>query len=107
MRQVKRYRISNKDLQERFGIREFDFYYNTKLLRWAGYLARMPMTRMPRKLLTSWVRNARPRGAPQMTFGRTLNKALKSAGLPTQFSRCTKLAEDRVKWRKLISKQNV
>jgi hypothetical protein len=34
-----------------------------------------------------------------MTFGRTLNKALKSAGLPTQFSKWTKSAQDRINWR--------
>ena len=47
------------------------------------------------------VRNARPRGAPQMTFGRTLNKALKSADLPTEFSKWTRKAQDRAEWRKL------
>ena len=101
MRQVRRHRISNEDLQKRLGIKAFDFYYNTRMLRWAGHLARMPMTRMPRRLLTSWVRNARPRGAPQMTFGRTLNKALKSADLPTEFSKWTRKAQDRAMWRKL------
>ena len=62
------------------------------------------MTRMPRRLLTtqcSWVRNARPRGAPQMTFGRTLNKALKSADLPTEFYKWTRKAQDRAMWRKI------
>jgi hypothetical protein len=45
----------------------------------------MPMNRMPRKLLTGWVEHARPVGCPQMTWGRALNKALKSYDLPTNF----------------------
>ena len=44
-----------------------------------------PLDRMPRKLLTGWVEHARPVGCPQMTWGRTLKKALKSNDLPTDF----------------------
>ena len=33
--------------------------------------------------------------------GRTLNKALKSADLPTEFSKWTRKAQDRAMWRKL------
>ncbi len=45
----------------------------------------MPMDRMPRKLLTGWVEHARPVGCPKMTWGHTLNKALKSYNIPTDF----------------------
>ena len=80
----------------------FDAYYNARLLRWAGHVARMPMDRMPRRLLTGWVKNRRLVGAPQMTFGRTLNKALRAKGLPTTFAGARgwqRLAQDRVTWR--------
>jgi hypothetical protein len=46
------HRITSKSLFERLGVGSFDSYYNRRLLRWAGHVERMPMDRMPRKLLT-------------------------------------------------------
>ncbi len=85
MAHTMKHRITSRSLFERLGVGTFDSYYNRRLLRWAGHVARMPMDRMPRKLLTGWVEHARPVGCPQMTWGRTLNKALKSYDLPTNF----------------------
>jgi hypothetical protein len=105
MRHVIRHHISDSDLRDRVGLEPLDHYYNTRLLRWAGHVARMPMTRTPRKLLTGWVKHKRPRGAPSMTFGRTLNKALKAAKIPsTQTATWMRLAQDRNEWRKLTHK---
>jgi len=56
---------------------DLDSYYHKRILRWAGHVARMPMTRAPRQLLTGWVAHPRPNGCPEMTWGRTLKKALK------------------------------
>jgi hypothetical protein len=80
-----KHRITSKSLFERLGVGSFDSSYNRHLLRWSGHFARMPIDRMPRKLLTGWVDHARPVGCPQRTWGRTLNKALKSYDLPTDF----------------------
>ncbi len=85
MARTMKHRITFKSFLERFGIGSFGSYYNRRLLRWAGHVARMPMDRMPGKLLTGWVEHARPAGFPQMTWGRTFNKALKSYGLPSNF----------------------
>jgi hypothetical protein len=85
MAHTMKHRITSKSLLERLGVGSFDSYYNRRLLRWAGHAARMPMGRMPRKLLTGWVEHARPVGCPQMTWGRTLNKALKSYDIPADF----------------------
>ena len=43
------------------------------------------LTRAPRQLLTGWVAHSRPNGCPEMTWGRTLKKALKCKGLPVNF----------------------
>ena len=68
-------------------------------LRWAGHVSRMPLSRLPPTLLTSWVASCRPLGCPQMTWGRTLKKALSSKGLPTDFTAWSQLAADRNAWR--------
>ena len=97
-----RHRISSAELYKRLRLQPFDYFYNSRLLRWAGYVARMPMDRTPRRLLTGWVSSPRPRGAPQMTFGRTLNKALKASGITTDFAGWQQASQDRVTWRAAI-----
>jgi hypothetical protein len=59
----------------------------------------MPLTRAPRKILTSWVDNRRPLGCPQMNWGRTLIKVLLSNDLPTEFVKWREMAADRNQWR--------
>ena len=61
----------------------------------ATSLGRMPMTRAPRQLLTGWVAHSRPNGCHEMTWGRTLKKALKCKGLPVNFKELRAIAEDR------------
>lgn len=107
MRQVMKFKLTNDELFERLNIYSLDAYYNSRLLRWVGHVARMKMSRMPRKLLTGWVNHKRPVGAPQMTYGRTVNKALKSKNITTTFKGrwgWNKIAADKAKWRKLTSK---
>ena len=59
------------------------------------------MSRVQRQLLTSWVAHSRPTGSSLMTFGRTLKKALLQCGQSPGFSVWSKVAADRVEWRKL------
>ena len=66
-------------LFRRLGILDIDSYFHNRILRWAGHVARMPMSRAPRQLLNGWVSHSRPIGSPQMTWGRTLENALKSS----------------------------
>ena len=50
--------------------------------RWLGHVSRMDfVTRIPRRMLSSWVHHKRPRGAPRMTYGRTMSKSLKRLGI--------------------------
>jgi hypothetical protein len=91
--------ISFSSSFKRLSIEPFDTFYNSRLLRWTGHVARMPSTRAPRKILTSWVVNPRPLGCPQMNWGRTLKKALQNYGLPTEFAKRREMAADRNQWR--------
>ena len=56
--------IVTNSLFAKLEIDPLDTYYNRRLLRWPGHVSRMPMSRVPRKLLTSWVAKPRPVGSP-------------------------------------------
>ena len=94
-----RHHISSADLLEKLGLNPLDTYYHRRLLRWAGHVSRMPMSRAPRQLLTGWVAHKRPIGCPQMTWGRTLKKTLVRNNLPGDFKAWSSLAADREHWR--------
>ena len=52
-------------LFRRLGIHDIDSYFHNQVLRWAGHVARMPMSRAPpRQLLTGWISNSRPIDCP-------------------------------------------
>ena len=61
----------------------------------------MPLNRLPRLLLTGWVANPRPLGCPQMNWGRTLKKALRSKDLPTGLVAWRLIANDHARWRQM------
>ena len=41
-------------------VRPLRWHYETRLLRWAGHIARMKHDRLPLMLMTSWCPNSRP-----------------------------------------------
>ena len=98
---TRRHHISNADLLKRTGLQTIDAYLSKRQLRWAGHVARMPNNRLPRKMLSCWIDHKRPRGAPQMTYGRSLRKVLKKAQIPVETWH--ELAQDRVRWRERIT----
>jgi len=79
---------------------DLDSYYHNRILRWAGHVARIPMTRAPRQLLAGWVVQSRPNGRPEMTWGRTLKKALSAKGFrsTSRNGDGVPIAEDRSEW---------
>ncbi len=99
-------RITSKSLLERPCVGSFDSYYIRRLLCWAGHVARMPMDRIPRKLLTGWVKHARPVGCPKIIWGCTPNKALGSCDIPTDFGQWSILAEDCRLWQEVPASSN-
>ena len=56
---------------------------------------------LQQKMMSSWVRSKRPRGAPEMTYGRALKKKLKDARIEVE-SRHT-IAGNSLSWRKIVA----
>jgi len=101
LHQTFRHHITSTSLFRRLGILDIDSYFHNWILRWAGHVALIPMSRAPRQLLTGWVSHSQPIDCPQMTWGRTLENALKSKGISKDFDEWIAIAKDRLKWRQL------
>ena len=96
------HRISNVDLRTRIGLSLIDAYVTRRQLNWLGHVVRMNPKRLPRKMLTSWVREKRPRGAPDYTYGRGVYKALKKVNVGrNEWYEC---AQDRIGWRGIVNR---
>ena len=74
-------RISNEEILRRLNSRKIDDYITKRQLRWAGHVARMELNRHQRKMLSSWVCNKCPIGAPEFAYGHGLYKSLTKAGV--------------------------
>ena len=57
-----------------------------RTLQWVGHVARMDKSRLPRRLLTAWVREPRPEFGQKMNYGRSLERWLKLFGLPLRYT---------------------
>jgi hypothetical protein len=92
--------ISSQELGQRLGLETIDVYVARRQLRWLGHVSRMGFERLPRRMLSAWVPSARPVGAPKMTYGRSVGKAL--AKFDIDFARWPELAADRGAWRETL-----
>ena len=89
------------ELLERLEIKPIDHYVSHRQLSWLGHTVRMPFKRLPRKLLSFWVRNRRPRGCPEFTYGRGIYKALRTINVGK--NSWYDLALDRVAWKNVLN----
>ena len=103
-RQTLLHKIDSDTLGRRLKLEKMEYYISLRKLRWAIHLARMPLTRLPRQFLTSWVNHPRPHGRPQYTYGHSLNKSLKRAGITSAIKELWQLAQHRTNWRKFYAK---
>ena len=85
---------------QRLGLDAIDFYVHGRQLGWTGHVARMDFERLPRRMRSCWVPQKRPLGAPRMTYGRTVGKALGVFGIDRK--RWPELAADRARWRSTL-----
>jgi hypothetical protein len=98
---VWKHHITTQELGQRLGLDSMDVYVARRQLRWAGHVSRMDHTvRLPRRMLSSWVPHRRPTGAPTMTYGRSIFKAMGMFQIDT--ARWHELAADRAAWRETL-----
>jgi hypothetical protein len=108
-------RPSLAPLYNRLGVQNMDYYLNTRYIRWAGHVARMSQSRLPRRMLTAWVDHPRPRGKSCYAYGHWLNKELNAAGICTEkravamgnYTSWMQQAQDRATWRRVSTTNRV
>ena len=61
------HRISSKSLQQRTGVFEPEHHLASTTLRWAGHVARMSKSRLPKRLMLPWAQEPRVTGGQEMT----------------------------------------
>ena len=61
------HRITSESLQKRTGVFSLEHYLASRMLLWAGHVARMPKNRLPKRLVLSWIREPRVAGGQEMT----------------------------------------
>ena len=82
------------------------FYVFKSQLGWFGHVCRMGFERIPRRLLSCWVQNPRPSGAPKFTYGRTVKKALAAFGIKLKNTEeWQPLVVNRAAWKAAISSE--
>ena len=79
-------------------------YVASRTLLWAGHVARMPKSRLPKRLMLCWVHEPRICGGQEMNFGRSLARHLQHFDLPLTFTEWVTLAQDRALWHRLATK---
>ena len=92
--------ISSEQLMQELGLDAIDFYVARRQLRWLGHVSRMDWERLPRRMLSAWAPHARPVGAPRLTYGRSMAKAMDVFNL--DHARWPELAADRARWRTML-----
>ena len=97
------HRLSTQALGTELGLSAMDTYVDRRQLRWLGHVARMDFDeRLPRKMLSAWVAAPRPNGAPELTYGRSIAKALDRFNIGHEW--WPELAADRAAWRETLRK---
>ena len=94
-------RIPDTEVLTRAGLPSIPTILIKAQLRWAGHVARMPDSRIPKKLLFGELQEGkRSLGAPKKRYKDTLKVSLKAFGInPTTWE---KEAANRTKWRALV-----
>ena len=98
---VRKHRITAYSLEKRLQLRSARDYIDSRILGYAGHIARMPPTRWPRLFLHLSCTNPGPVDAPPATYLRQLSSILarKNIAVPNGW---IQLAQSRERWRRVI-----
>ena len=98
--------LTSEDMAKKAGLRSCESYLNERLLSWAGHVARMATSQMPRWTLFAWYDGPRASGKPHFTLRHRLTILLRK--LPDKLSVAARssllkhgwvhAAQDREKW---------
>ena len=78
------HRISAATLDARLKLTGIQTTIDSLRLGWAGHVARIDHSRLPRRFLTSWVRAKRPIGRPRLSTEHCINDTIHRADLDTK-----------------------
>jgi len=98
---VREHRIRTVEVLKVLKLRSIETYVRRRQLQWAGHVARMPLSRLPRMFLTAWCGHPRPQRRPDFTYGESLAAALEYAGIDQDS--WMELAQDRAQWKQLVN----
>jgi len=98
---VQEHRISMRAVLKVLKLRSIETYVRRRQLQWAGHVARMPLSRLPRMFLTGWCGHPRPQRRPDFTYGESLAAALEYAGIDQEG--WMEVAQDRAQWKQLVN----
>ena len=70
--QTRLFRITTAELFQRR-------YVSQEKLRRAGHVMLSPLDRLPRQMISSWVRSKRPKGCPNLNYGRSRKEFFKKS----------------------------
>ena len=92
--------VHHVDLERRLGMANIFDILAARRVQWLGHTYRMEETRLPRRLLTSWVPRARPNGRPHLTYAHGVVKDLVQYNIGKEGWGAK--AEDREGWRATV-----
>jgi hypothetical protein len=101
---TRKHRITIEDMLNRLGMQPLPHYLDWRILGYAGHVARMPDTRLPKRILKGRIEGKGKIGAPPKSYSRQLKECLRRKHIP--YHNWENLAQDKNKWR-LNIKQNL
>ena len=104
MRHVREQHIRTYSVLEQLELRSVGIYMARRMLRWLGHVRRMDWSRLPRKLLSSWVYQARPLGRPRKRWAGSIEDDIKTARLTISNLHEKANEENKLEWKNRIKK---
>ena len=100
LKHSEQHRISTASLEKKLGICDIASIIDDLCLRWAGHVARMDESRLPRRFLTSWVANKRRNGRPYKSTIHRIQDTIWLTGV--HLDGWVEYAQDREAWRDVV-----